>query len=82
MSTAGDMAAFGASHHACYKWPEDTAEAKFCRAAFCEGAAWAADEIELLREACRTALIHAPSIRLAPERRHTIAVLEAALRTK
>lgn len=38
------------------------------------------NKIERLREACRIALLHAPSIRLAPERRHTIAVLEAALR--
>jgi predicted translin family RNA/ssDNA-binding protein len=36
-------------------------------------------EIKRLREALKIARLHAPSIRLAPERRHTIAVLEAAL---
>lgn len=36
-------------------------------------------EIERLREACRIARLHAPGIRLAPERRYTIEVLDAAL---
>lgn len=36
-------------------------------------------ENERLRGACKIALLHAPVIRLAPERRHTISVLEAAL---
>lgn len=49
MNTTAEMAAFGASDAACYKWPEDTAEAKACRAAYCDGAAWAADEIERMR---------------------------------
>lgn len=37
------------------------------------------EENERLREACRIARLHAPIVRLAPERRHTIAVLDAAL---
>lgn len=40
--TEADMAAFGASHVACYKYPDDTPEHKAARAAFCDGAAWAA----------------------------------------
>lgn len=36
-------------------------------------------EIAKLREACRIALLHAPTIRLAPERRYTIKVLTEAL---
>lgn len=51
--TAGDMAAFGASHAACYKWPEDTVQARACRAAYCDGAAWAAEEIERLQAVLR-----------------------------
>lgn len=38
-NTPGVMAAFSASHDACYKWPGDTPLDKACRAAFCEGAA-------------------------------------------
>jgi hypothetical protein len=37
--TAADMAAFGASDEACYRWPEDTPEHKALRAAFIAGAA-------------------------------------------
>ena len=37
--TAADMAAFGASDEACYRWPEDTDEHKALRAAFIAGAA-------------------------------------------
>jgi len=48
MST-GEMAAFGASDAACYRWPGDTSEDRELRAAFCDGAAWAAEEIETLR---------------------------------
>ncbi len=39
-------------------------------------------EIARLREACRIALLHAPSIRLAPERRYTMKVLQDALGIK
>lgn len=38
-STESDMRAFGASEAACYHWPEDTAEHKALRAAYCRGAA-------------------------------------------
>lgn len=38
-ATEADMRAFGASHTACYKWPEDTPEHKALRAAYIEGAA-------------------------------------------
>lgn len=34
-----DMRAFGASEIAAYKWPDDTAEHRAARSAFCEGAA-------------------------------------------
>jgi len=37
--SAADMRAFGASDEACYRWPEDTDEAKALRAAFIDGAA-------------------------------------------
>ena len=49
MNTPSDMAAFGASEAACCKWPADTEYDRGCRAAFCEGAGWSADEIERLR---------------------------------
>jgi hypothetical protein len=45
---AETMAAFGASESACYKWPDDTDMHRACRAAFCDGAGWAAAEIERL----------------------------------
>lgn len=48
MSKDGDMAAFGASEAACYKYPG--ADQQPLRAAFCEGAAWAAEEIEKLKQ--------------------------------
>lgn len=37
-----EMRAFGASHVACFKWPDDTAEHRAARAAYCQGAADAA----------------------------------------
>lgn len=37
--TEADMRAFGASHIACYKWPDDTPEHRALRAAYIEGAA-------------------------------------------
>lgn len=57
LPTAGDMAAFGASHHACYEYPQDTDIAKAQRAAFCEGAAWSADRIEKLQTALSALLV-------------------------
>ena len=53
MNTKADMAAFGASETACYRWPMDTVEHRAMRAAYCDGAAWAADEIERLRAALK-----------------------------
>jgi hypothetical protein len=37
--TQEDMARLSASEVACYRWPEDTAEDRAMRAAFCDGAA-------------------------------------------
>lgn len=34
-----EMARLSASEAACYRWPEDTAEHRAMRAAFCDGAA-------------------------------------------
>jgi hypothetical protein len=56
MNTPGDMAAFGANESACYRWPMDTAEHRAMRAAYCDGAAWAATEIERLRAAVEDAI--------------------------
>lgn len=36
--TVADMRAFGASHVACYKWPDDSELHRACRAAYIEGA--------------------------------------------
>ena len=49
MSDIEKMAAFGASELACYRWPGDTAQDRACRAAYCDGAAWSAAEIDRLR---------------------------------
>lgn len=37
-TTAPEMAAFGASHVACYRWPDDTPNHRLARVAYCEGA--------------------------------------------
>jgi hypothetical protein len=37
------------------------------------------EELDLLRKALKVAALHSPGIRLAPERRYTIAAIEAAL---
>lgn len=39
MLDVSHMRAFGASHAACSKWPDDTAEHRALRAAYCQGAA-------------------------------------------
>lgn len=57
MATKSDMAAFGASDAACYKWPGDGEVDRARRAAFCEGAGWAADEIERKDAALQLALV-------------------------
>ena len=55
------------------------ATTQFCYAPETEANAHLIAAAPKLAEACRIALLHAPSIRLAPERRKTIEVLEAAL---
>jgi len=40
------MAAFGASDYACHQWPDDTAEHRSLRAAYCAGAASACTSTE------------------------------------
>lgn len=56
MDDAATMAAFGASEAACYKWPDDTPEARTCRAAFCEGSAWAANALSAKDTELQTAV--------------------------
>jgi hypothetical protein len=46
-ATPADMRAFGASDEACYRWPNDTAEHRACRAAFIAGAVAAATPVVL-----------------------------------
>lgn len=50
-TATADMAAFCASESACYRWPLDTVEHRALREAYCAGAAWAAPDVEQMRNA-------------------------------
>jgi len=62
MGTPSDMAAFGASHVACYKWPNDTDIDKACRAAFCDGAAHATNHDALFEQMVKAMKAAKPEI--------------------